>query len=263
MWSFVYKLASPKSFFRIADRAVPWLSLLCLGLFAYGLFAGLFIAPPDYQQGDAFRIIYVHVPCAAMSLGVYMVIATSSLIFLVWKIKLADVIAKVSVPIGAMFTALALITGSIWGKPMWGTWWIWDARLTSELILLFIYFAIMALRSALPDATQAAKACGIFALVAAVDIPIIHYSVNWWQTLHQKATILALQKPSIAPEMLYPLLAMLAAFAVYYVLVMFVRAQNELLQREKQTAWVKQVSAPWQPDDALLPGVLDLTSENE
>jgi len=176
---------------------------------------GLLFAPADYQQGDAFRIMYLHVPAAIWSLGVYMMMSISVLFFFIWKIKLADIIAKVSAPVGVIFTVICLVTGSIWGRPTWGTWWIWDARLTSELLLLFIYFGIMALRSAIPNPQLAARASGVFTLIGLVNIPIIHYSVNWWNTLHQGAS-LSLTNATIAPSMLHPLIAMIVGFLFYY-----------------------------------------------
>jgi len=238
MWNIIYKLASPCYFYDLAGKIIPWAGLICLGLFGYGLMGGLLLAPPDYQQGDAFRIIYIHVPSAFMSLMIFVTMAIASTIHLVWKIKIADVVAKVSAPLGASFAFLALVTGSLWGKPMWGTWWIWDARLTSELILLFLYFGVIALRSAVPDRVVAAKVTAILTLVGVVDIPIIHYSVYWWNTLHQKSTILAFQKPSIAPGMLYPLIAMLCAFMLYFLTIMLMFARNEVLAREKGADWV-------------------------
>jgi heme exporter protein C len=241
MWNFIYKLASPKSFYQLAGKWLPWLWLIWAVLFIYGLIGGLLLAPPDYQQGDAFRIIYIHVPCSAWSLGIYMVMAICAAIHLIWRIKLADIIAKASAPIGAWYTFIALVTGSLWGKPMWGTWWIWDARLTSELILLFLYLGIIALRNAITDIDKAARATAILAIVGVIDIPIIHYSVYWWNTLHQQATLLRFSKPSIVPSMLYPLLAMLAAFLMYYLVIMLMRARNEVLWREREAHWVKQL----------------------
>ncbi|MGB6975999.1 MAG: heme ABC transporter permease CcmC [Gammaproteobacteria bacterium] len=241
MQKWLVKLASPKSFYQITGRLLPWLALFSSLLFTYGLIVGLLFVPPDYQQGNAFRIIYLHVPSAVMSLTAYVVMAVSAAVFLIWKIKLADVIAKVSAPLGASFTFLALITGSLWGKPMWGTWWIWDARLTSELILLFLYSGVIALRSAIPEPTQAAKASSLLTIIGLIDIPIIHYSVYWWNTLHQQATVLKLAKPSIAPEMLYPLLAMLLAFMLYYFLALLIGARYEVLARERQARWVQEL----------------------
>ena len=216
--------------------------LLCLLAFAYGLVDGLFFAPADFQQGEAYRILFLHVPAAIMSLGVYMVMTVAVITHFIWKIKVADIIAKVSAPLGAMFTFITLIMGSLWGKPMWGTYWIWDARLTSELILLFIYFGIIAIRSAILQPLLAARASGIVTLVGVVNIPIIHYSVVWWNTLHQGATILKFARPSIAPNMLIPLLTMIAAFIFYYIWMLIIKIRYELIIKEKETSWVKNLT---------------------
>lgn len=236
-----HKLASPRAFYQFSGRCLAWIWLLFACSFAFGVIDGLLFAPSDYQQGHGYRIMFVHVPSAMMSMAVYFMVASYSFIFLIWRVKLADVLAQVSVPIGAMFTALALITGSLWGKPMWGTWWIWDARLTSELILLFLFFGLYALRSAIPSREKAAKACSIFALVGIVDLPIIHYSVYWWNTLHQQSTLLRVGAPTIAPSMLWPLLAMIVAFTSYFVAILLMRSRNELLERESETEWVKTI----------------------
>lgn len=241
MPNFFHLLASPKYFYQFAGKLIPIIWAICLLLFAYGLVAGLYFAPPDYQQGDAYRIIYIHVPSAALSLSIFVIMAVAASIYLIWHIKLADVVAKVSAPIGVSFTFLALITGSLWGKPMWGTWWIWDARLTSELILLFLYLGVMALRVSIVNPDTAGRAASILILVGVVDIPIIHYSVNWWNTLHQKATLLQFAKPTLVSSMLYPLLAMIFAFFLYYLAVMLMGARSEILEREKQAGWVKQM----------------------
>jgi len=238
---FIHSLASPKYFYQLAGKLLPFIWLACLLLFTYGLFAGLVLAPADYQQGEAYRIIYIHVPSATLSLAIFAIMALSASIYLIWRIKLADIIAKVSAPLGASFTFLALVTGSLWGKPMWGTWWIWDARLTSELILLFLYAGIIALRSAISNPDAGARAASILILIGVVDIPIIHYSVNWWNTLHQKATLLQFAKPTLAADMLYPLVALLFAFFLYYLAVMLMRTRKELVMREKQSEWVRQL----------------------
>ena len=239
MWKIVYKAASPRTCYVYAGRLLPWIIAFLLFTTLYGLVTGLWLAPPDYQQGNVYRIMFIHVPAAVWSLGVYVFMAAAAFIFLIWKIKVADMAAQLSAPIGASFTLLALITGAIWGKPTWGTWWIWDARLTSELILLFIYGGIISLRKAIPEPQLAAQASGILTLVGLVNIPIVHYSVDWWQTLHQGATILKLSSPSIAPSMLHPLLAMLAAFFCYYLLVLLIGLRYELLKHEQLTAWVR------------------------
>jgi len=187
MWSFFHKLASPRYFYAIAGRLIPWFTTATLLLLAWGLYDGLVLAPPDYQQGDSYRIMFIHVPAAWMSMFIYIIMAGAGAIGLIWKIKLADVVAASCAPLGASFTFLALVTGSLWGKPMWGTWWVWDARLTSELILLFLYLGYIALQSAIDDTVTAARASTVLALVGVVNIPIIHYSVVWWNTLHQPA----------------------------------------------------------------------------
>lgn len=241
MHSAIYKLASPKHFYQYTTAILPWLVVLFGLLFAYGILAGLMFAPADYQQGDVFRIIYVHVPSAMLSLAIYLFMATMAGIGLIWRIKLAQILFKVSAPIGALLTLLALVTGALWGQPTWGTWWLWDARLTSELILLFLYMGVIALQSALAEDEKGIKASSILVLVGTVDLPIIHYSVYWWNTLHQKATLLRLQAPSIAPAMLYPLLAMILAFSLFYIIVLCLRTRNELLLREKDSSWVKSL----------------------
>lgn len=212
--------------------------MLCL---LAGLYLGLWVAPPDYQQGQSYRIMFVHVPAAWMSMFVYVFMAVLSGIHLIWNMKLADVMVRSSATLGATFTALALATGSLWGKPMWGAWWVWDARLTSELILLFLYLGYMALVSAIEDHRTAARAGGILVLVGVVNIPIIHYSVEWWNTLHQGPTVTKFDKPSIHPSMLWPLLLMAVAFQLYYFTVVLMNARLELLEREKRAQWVREL----------------------
>jgi heme exporter protein C len=238
---FFHRMASPVHFYRIAGKWIPWLGGITLLLILYGLYGGLIQAPTDYQQGESYRIIYIHVPSAWMSMFIYVVMAVAGLISLVWRMKLAEVVAISSAPIGASFTFLALATGSLWGKPMWGTWWVWDARLTSELILLFLYLGIIALYSAIEDKRVAARAVSILALVGVVNIPIIHYSVEWWNTLHQPATITKLDKPSIDVDMLIPLLIMALGFKLYYATVVLMRARCEVLERERNSRWVKEL----------------------
>ena len=241
MWTFFHRLASPPYFYRIAGRLVPWLGGACLLLMLYGLWGGLVMAPPDYQQGESFRIIYVHVPSAWMSMFVYVVMAVSGGIALIWRMKLAEVVAAASAPIGASFTFIALVSGSLWGKPMWGTYWVWDARLTSELILLFLYLGVIGLNAAIPDRRKAARASGVLALVGVVNIPIIHFSVEWWNTLHQGPTITKIGAPSIHLSMLIPLLVMALAFKLFYLTVVLLRARCELLDRERNSSWVREM----------------------
>jgi len=236
---FLHQMASPQYFYRISGRMIPWFFWAFALLLVAGVYGGLILAPTDYQQGESYRIIYIHVPSAWMSMFIYVVMAVAGLISLVWRIKLAEVIVVSSAPIGASFTFLALVTGSLWGKPMWGTWWVWDARLTSELVLLFLYLGIISLYSAIEDKRVASRAVAILALVGVVNIPIIHYSVEWWNTLHQPATITKLDKPSIHPSMLIPLLLMALSFKLYYAAVVLMRARCEVLERERNSRWVQ------------------------
>lgn len=242
MWAWMHKFGSLGYFYAFAGKLIPWLTVLYIALFVIGLYLGLVRAPADYQQGDSYRIIFVHVPSAWMSMFVYVFMAALAAVGLVWRVKLTAVLATASAPLGASFTFLALATGSIWGKPMWGTWWVWDARLTSELILLFLYLGFMALQSAIPDRQTAWRAGAILLLVGVVNIPIIHYSVDWWYTLHQPATITKFDAPSIHPSMLTPLLIMAVAFKVFYFSLLLSRARTEILHRERKTHWVRELS---------------------
>jgi heme exporter protein C len=236
---FFHRMASPPHFYAFTERLMPWLVVIFLLLTVSGLYGGLYLAPPDYQQGDSYRIIYIHVPAAWMSLFIYVVMAIAGGIGLIWRIKLAEVVMISSASVGASFTFIALVTGSLWGKPMWGTWWVWDARLTSELILLFLYLGVIGLYGAIDDKRTASKAVAILALVGVVNIPIIHYSVEWWNTLHQGPTVAKVGKPSIHLSMLTPLLLMALAFKVYYAIALILQARVELLQRERNSQWVK------------------------
>lgn len=232
-------LTSPKKFFNISNKLLPWLYILFILTFSYGLIGGLIFAPADYVQGDGFRIIYVHVPCAFLSLFIYAVMASAALMGIVFRLKLAFSVIRHSAPIGAVFTFIALVTGSLWGKPMWGTWWIWDARLTSELILLFLYIGIILFQSATAQKQNANRAVAILILTGFIDIPIIHYSVYWWNTLHQGATLNMFGKSSIDDSMLYPLLAMIASFFIYYAIVLCLRMHHELLAINSNPHWLE------------------------
>jgi len=234
------KFLAPKAFYQTSGKLLPWLQIAFILSFSYGLIAGLFIAPKDYQQGDAFRIIYVHVPSAFTAMMIYLVMAISAVITLVFRIKIAALCMATSAKIGAWFTLLALVTGSIWGKPMWGTWWIWDARLTSVLILLFLYWGFIALQSVMTNQQSRDRAGAIMAIVGVINLPIIHYSVVWWNTLHQGPTISKLAAPSIAPAMLYPLLAMIAAFFLFYSVMLIMRMRNQIVLREIKSQWIKE-----------------------
>lgn len=242
MFLWFHKLGSPPHFYRIAGKWTPWLGGLFLMLLVAGLYGGLVLAPPDYQQGESYRIIFVHVPAAWMSLFIYVTMAFCGVVIIVWRMKLAEVVLISSAPIGASFTFLALVTGSLWGKPMWGTWWVWDARLTSELILLFLYLGVIGLHGAIEDKRVASRAVAILAIVGVVNIPIIHYSVEWWNSLHQGPTVTKFDKPSIHWSMLIPLLLMALAFQVYYVLALFQSCRVELLRRERNSKWVEEIS---------------------
>jgi len=241
VWKWIHQFGSPKYFYQFAGKLAPWLGGISLLLMMAGVYLALFDSPPDYQQGDSVRIMYVHVPAAWMSMFIYMVMAISGMIGLIWNLKISNAVAISSAPIGASFTFLALVTGSLWGKPMWGTWWIWDARLTSELILLFLYLGIIALHSAIEDSRKAARAVSVLAIVGVVNIPIIHFSVEWWNTLHQGATVTKFDKPSIEISMLIPLLIMAIGFKFYYASLLLLRIRCEILQNEKNTAWVKEL----------------------
>ncbi len=238
-WTWLHKFASPPHAYRLAGQLTPWFGWPAFLLIVTGLYGGLVLAPADYQQGDAFRILYVHAPSAWMSMFIYATMAVASAIGLIWRIKLAHAVAAASATVGAWFTFLALATGSIWGKPMWGTWWVWDARLTSELILLFLYAGLIALRASIDDRDRADRAAAVLAMVGVVNLPIIHYSVYWWNTLHQGATITKLGKPSITGEMLWPLLVMMVGFTLYYGAVLMTRLRAEILRRERNASWLR------------------------
>ena len=238
------RYAAPKFFYPLAGRLLPWLGTLAAVLLLLGATWGLALAPADYQQGDSYRIMFIHVPAAWLSMLTYMVMAGGAFVFLVWRIKLADMLAKCCAPLGAAFTALTLVTGSLWGKPMWGTWWAWDARLTSELVLLFLYLGLIALRGAIEDPQRAGRATALLALVGVVNIPIIHFSVDWWNTLHQPASLTRMDGPAIHPAMLTPLLLMIAGFTVYFVAVLLQRMRCEILERERDARWLVELDAP-------------------
>jgi heme exporter protein C len=240
MWTWFYRLASPPYVYRTAAALTPWLMTVAVIAIVCGLIGGLGLAPPDYQQGDAFRIIYVHVPSAYMSLFCYSAMAVAGAIGLIWRIKMSYALAAATAPVGASFTALALVTGSLWGRPMWGTYWAWDPRLTSELILLFLYAGVMSLRPAFEDPARGDRAAALLSIVGFVNVPIIHYSVQWWNSLHQGATIAKIGKPSMPGSMLWPLLTMLLGFMCFYGAVVCMRLRGEVLNRERQSSWVRE-----------------------
>ena len=224
----LHQFANPIKFLRLADVVQPWFAGLTLLLIVTGLYFGLFLSPDDYQQGATVRIMYLHVPAAWMSLFCYSMLAIGSGVSLIWKHPLADIAARATAPIGACFTFLALGTGALWGKPMWGTWWVWDARLTSVLILLFLYLGYIALNNAFDDPERASKASAILALVGFVNVPIIKFSVDWWNTLHQPASVLKMGGPAIHSSMLIPLILMALAFKTYYIWVLLLRMRGEI-----------------------------------
>ncbi|MBB3065444.1 heme ABC transporter permease [Limibacillus halophilus] len=223
------RFANPARFRRLADRFQPWIVGATVLTLALGLYLSLFVAPPDYQQGETVRIMFVHVPSAWMALFIYLVVAVSSFVGLVWRHPLAHLAAKAASPIGACFTFLALVTGSLWGKPMWGTWWVWDGRLTSVLVLFFLYLGHLALLSAFENSERGQRSAAILALVGVVNLPVIKFSVEWWNTLHQPASVLRLDGPTIDPSMLWPLLVMALGFKLYFLLVLLIRMKNGLL----------------------------------
>jgi heme exporter protein C len=235
------RFANPARFMRLSARLVPWFAASTVLLLAAGLYLALIASPPDYQQGESVRIMYVHVPAAWMAMFCYTSLAAASAVALIWRHPVAELTAKATAPIGACFTFLALLTGSLWGKPMWGTWWVWDARLTSVLVLFFLYLGYMALESAFDDPTRGTRAASILALVGFVNIPIIKFSVDWWNTLHQPASVVRLDGPSIHPSMLAPLLIMAMAFTSYYFWVVLLRVRGEIIAGKIRGLRLRQV----------------------
>ncbi len=237
-----HQLGSPPSFYRISGYFLKWLLLIAIILTGIGLYDGLVLAPADYQQGDSFRIIYIHVPMAWMSMFVYAIMGIAALIAIIWRMKVAEAVLIASAPIGAWFTLITLVTGSLWGKPMWGTWWEWDARMTSELILLFLYIGVMATYTAFnDDSRKAARMAALIAVVGLVNLPIIHFSVKWWSSIHQGTTVSIMGESRITWEMLRPLLTMAVATKFYYGYSMLKRARTYLLETEQQKRWVHDI----------------------
>jgi heme exporter protein C len=239
--TFWFKYSSPVTFYPFAGKLIPWFSILSALLFGVGLYISFFVAPTDFQQGEAYRIIFIHVPAAWMSLFIYIVMAAYCAIGLAFNTRLSYMMASALAPTGAMFTFVALWTGSFWGKPMWGTWWVWDARLTSELILLFLYIGFMSLQAAIDDPRRRDKAGAVFALVGVVNIPIVYFSVQWWNTLHQGASINMTKAPSMAQTMLIGMLIMAVACWLYTIAVSLVRVRHIILEREHRHQWVTDV----------------------
>ncbi len=236
-----FKYSSPASFYSLAGKMIPVFVFVALILLAAGLYVGFFVAPTDFQQGEAYRIIFIHVPAAWMSMFLYVVMAFWAGIGLAFNTRLSSMLATAIAPTGAMFTFIALWTGALWGKPMWGTWWVWDARLTSELILFFLYIGFMSLQAAIDDPRRADKAGAIIALVGVVNIPIIYFSVQWWNTLHQGASVSINQAPAMASTMLTGMLIMVLASWMYSIAVILKRTRIIILERESHTAWVAEL----------------------
>ena len=242
-WTWFHRLGSPPHVYALAARLTPWFAWPAAALILAGLYGGLVLAPPDYQQGDDFRIIYVHAPSAWMSLMVYVTMAVAAAVGLIWRMKVAHAAAASCAAIGASFTIAALATGSLWGRKMWGTYWEWDPRLVSELILLFLFLGYMALRSAIDDLQRADRASALLAVVGVVNVPIIHYSVLWWNSLHQAPSVMKLGKPDMPAAMLAPLLIMLVGFTLLFVYLLLVRLRGEILRRERTASWIREALA--------------------
>ena len=234
-WS---RYAAPVSFYALAGALIPWFAVLAIILTVVGLYMGFFVAPTDFRQGEAYRIIFVHVPAAWMSMWLYLCMAAYAAVGLIFNARLSSMMSAALAPTGALFTLLALWTGSLWGKPMWGTWWVWDARLTSELVLLFLYIGVMALTAAIDDVRRADRASGLLSLVGVVNVPIIYFSVKWWNTLHQGASISATAGSSMAATMLVAMLIMTVAFWLYSFAAVFMRVRCIILERERHGDWV-------------------------
>ena len=241
MFLWFHKLSTARYFYSFSGRLIPWLGVVAVAAIGIALYLGLVVAPSDYQQRDAYRIMFVHVPSAWMSMFIYVFMAVSGAIGLIWRIKLAHVVCTAAATIGASFTLVTLVTGSIWGKPMWGAWWAWDARLTSELILLFLYLGFISLQSAIPDRDKARKAGAILLLAGVVNIPIIHYSVIWWHTLHQDPSVTKFGAPTIHASMLAPLLIMSLGFMLFFLTVLGLRTRALILDSERTSRWMKQL----------------------
>ncbi len=239
----MFHFANPNRFMRWSGRLLPWCAIATAILLAIGSWLALFVAPADYQQGEAVRIMYVHVPAAWMSSFVYASMAIASAVALIWRHPLADIAARESAPLGAGFTLLCLVSGSLWGEPMWGTWWVWDARLTSVLVLFFLYLGYIALVNAFDEPTRGARAGAILALVGAVNLPIIKFSVDWWNTLHQPASVFRIGGPTIDPAMLWPLLIMALGFTLFYVTLLLVRMRSALMAAKLRTLRLLQSEA--------------------
>ncbi|MDB3976668.1 heme ABC transporter permease CcmC [Gammaproteobacteria bacterium] len=245
LWLMIKKwlieMGSPPLFYKWSTKILPWLFISAILILGIGLFWGLLFAPTDYKQGDVYRILYIHVPSAILGQSIFMFMAFCGFINVIWRAKISGMMLKSAAPIGVSFTLLALVTGSIWGKPTWGTWWVWDARLTSTLILFFIYAALIGLHSTIDDKTKADRAVSILSIVGLAIIPVIKKSVDWWQTLHQPSTFTITSSPSMSPDMYQPLLLCLVGFYLFFALLLTLNLRNEILERERTKNWVKQL----------------------
>ena len=237
----LYRFASPATFYPLAGKMIPWFVAAGILFGLAGLYIGMLVAPTDFQQGEGYRIIFIHVPTSWMSMFIYLVMAFWAAIGLAFNTRLSGMMANALAPTGALMAFLSLWTGALWGKPMWGTWWVWDARLTSELILLFLYIGYMALTAAIDDPRRADKAGAIVALVGVVNVPIIYFSVKWWNTLHQGASVSLTKAPSMATTMLWGMLLMALAFWMYSIAIALYRVRAIILERERHTTWVAEL----------------------
>ena len=235
------EMGSPPLFYKWSTKILPWLFISAILILGIGLFWGLLFAPTDYKQGDVYRILYIHVPSAILGQSIFMFMAFCGFINVIWRAKISGMMLKSAAPIGVSFKLLALVTGSIWGKPTWGTWWVWDARLTSTLILFFIYAALIGLHSTIEDKTKADRAVSILSIVGLAIIPVIKKSVDWWQTLHQPSTFTITSSPSMSPDMYQPLLLCLIGFYLFFALLLTLNLRNEILERERTKNWIKQL----------------------
>ena len=236
-----YKYSSPQTFYPLAGRLAPWFGSAAALVALYGLYIGFFVAPTDFQQGEAYRIIFIHVPAAWLSMFLYLIMAAWAAIGLAWHTRLSSMMALAIAPTGAVMTFIALWTGALWGKPMWGAWWVWDARLTSELILLFLYLGFMFLHAAIDDPRRADRAAAVIAIVGAINVPIIYFSVKWWNTLHQGASVSLTKSPTMASTMLWGMLIMSVAFWLYSIAAVLTRVRSVILERERNADWVRQL----------------------
>ena len=239
-WTWFHKFGSPPHVYRLAGLLTPWFAWPAALLILGALYGGLVLAPPDYQQGDGFRIIYVHAPSAWLAVMIYAVMATAAGVGLIWRMKVAHAVAASCAGVGAWFTVVSLLTGMLWGKPMWGTYWVWDPRLTAQLILLFLYLGFMGLRASIDDTSRADRASAVLALVGVVNLPIIRYSVEWWNSIHQAPSVMKMDRPSMPVDMLAPLLAMLLGFTLYFGAILLIRLRAEILRRERNASWIRE-----------------------